>query len=441
MPDTAPVASPETTTTTTATPAAAPPAPAKNKGGRPSNASKAAAAAAATTAPAAKPDAPAAAPAAASTDTKADDIAAGIANRKVLEGLPEKRAADVPKAKTLEEVRAARRAKTEGTTTDAPAEGATTATGKPKEGEAAASEDVAAKAAEAAKAEEAAAAEAAKIAAEKAKAEPVATDVSEAPLAQFTKINRELREARAKVKELETKAPVADKLAAAQKLAAEGKHYEAIKALGLDFDAAAKQVIGLEEEAAKVDPKLREFQDKVDPEIKALREKLAALEEGQIKAKAQMDAEAKAKEAEQRESGIARVVAEVTASAEAFPFLSTSKDFVVEALKGADEAYPLLKEKLGRDLTPTEKNNLLKASLEEAEEQHAQRAKLYAKATKKKDPPAAAAATATDDEDAPAATPRTIDASVRSNVTSLRPRGKKTLEEIKQERRKASARA
>lgn len=432
MPDLAPAASPETTTTTATSATPPPAAPAKNKGGRPSNASKAAAAAA--TAPAAKTDA-VATPAA--TDTKPDDAAIAAAHKKVPEGLPAKRAAETPKAKTLEEVRAARRAASEGTATPAPAEGATTATDKPKDGEAAASEDVAAKAAEAKKAEEAAAAEAAKIAAEKAKTEPVATDVSEAQLAQFTKLNRDLRNARTEIAELKTKAPIADKFSAAQKLAAEGKHYEAIKALGLDFDAAAKQVIGLEEEAAKVDPKLREFQDKVDPEIKELREKLAALEDGQTKTKAQIDADAKAKDAELKEAGTARIVAEVSASAEAFPFLSTSKDFVVEALKGADEAYPLLVEKLGRPLTDAEKNNLIKASLEEAEEQHSQRHKLYQKATKKKDPPAAAAATETEDE--PAAAPRTIDSGMRGNVTALRPKEKKTLDQIKAERRRARA--
>lgn len=440
MPDTAPAASPETTTTTTATPSATPPpaAPAKNKGGRPSNASKAAAAAAASApapTPAAKTE-PAAPPAAATTDTKADDIAAGIANRKVPEGLPGKRAADVPKAKTLEEVRAARRAASEGTATNAPAPGATTETDKPKDGEAAASEDVAAKAAEAKKAEEEAATEAAKLAAEKAKTEPVATDVSEAQLAQFTKLNRDLRDARTKVKDLEAKAPMADKLTAALKLASEGKHYEAFKAAGLDFDAAAKQVLEIEEEASKVDPKLRELQEKIDPEIKALREKLAALEEGQTKTNAQRDAEAKAKEAELKEAGTARIVAEVTASADAFPFLSTSKDFVIEALKGADEAYPLLVEKLGRPLTDTEKNNLLKASLEEAEEQHAARHVLYQKASKKKDPPTD---TKKDDEPAAAAAPRTIDSSVRGNITTLRPKEKKTLEQIKAERHRAGA--
>lgn len=429
MPDTAPAASPETTTTTATSATPPPAAPAKNKGGRPSNASKAAAAATATPAAAAAAPAPA--------DPKAADVATGVANRKVPEGLPAKRPADAPKAKTLEEVRAARRAASEGTATGTPAPGATTATDKPKDGEAAASEDVAAKAAEAAKAEEDAAAETAKLAA-KAKTEPVATDVSEAQLAQFTKLNRDLRDARTKVNELEAKAPVADKFAAAQKLAAEGKHYEAIKALGLDFDAAAKQVIGLEEEAAKVDPKLRELQEKIDPEIKALREKLAALEEGQTKTNAERDAEAKAKEAELKEAGTARIVAEVTASAETFPFLSTSKEFVVEALKGADEAYPLLVEKLGRPLSDGEKNNLIKASLEEAEEQHAARAKLYQKATKKRDPPAAAA-TETEDEPA-AASPRTIDSSVRGNVTTLRPKEKKTLEQIKAERRRATAR-
>lgn len=430
---------PETTSststeTTTATPVTAPSG--KGKGGGKSAPAPVAAKVASPPAAVTKTETPAADPHNAARQEATDKAAAAAKEADKAAGK------EAPKgAKTLEQVRAERRAKSEGTT-PVTAEGVAKPDAKvTDEAKAKPDEEAAAKT----KADE----ETAKAAAEAEKAK-VPTDITDAQLANFTKLNRDLRTARERVKELEatnaTATGPAAQLAAALKLKAEGKHFEAIRVLGLDFDAAAAEVLRLEEEKSTTDPKLRELQDKIDPEIKALREKLAALEEGQTKTKEQIDTDTKAKQAEAREAGITKIIADVTAAAETFPYLSQSADFVKEALKEADAAYDIIiankreeAEARGKDpkavrLTDEEKNNLLRAALEEGEAQHAARAKLYAKAVKK---PAAVKVAAGKDADEEAdKAPTTIDSSVRGNVTRLQPRTKKTLEEIKQERRR-----
>ena len=412
-----------------------------------------AAAHAATPAPAAKKDAaPASAAAPGATTEKPKDAPAAAARPTPAPKPDDTSLARPPapgKSKSLEAIKAERRARTESqTATAAPAEGtaaaaaaaapaaATTATDSPAPG---ATTAAAAKPADNKKPDAAVATTAAEP--PKPTADVIPTDISDAALAQFTKLNRDLRTATTRIKELETAAgassPLLSKVQTAEKLAKEGKHYDAIKALGIvDFDKAAAEVMGQATAEAELDPKVKEIRDAANAEIQALKDKLAALEEGQTKTKEEREAEKKEADAERKrldarakEEGTTRIVAEVTALADRFPFLSKSPDFVREALNGADEAYPLLVKKLGRDLNDDERNGLLRAALEEAETQHAGRAKLYATATDRYKKP--------EEPPAPAPSP-TVTSDVRGNVVSHKPRVKKTFEQVKAERRKAN---
>lgn len=281
--------------------------------------------------------------------------------------------------RTLEALKAARREKP--TETDKPVAGEATKTDPPKSGKTDKTVDV---------------------------------KIDEASLAKFTKLNRELQEARAKLKELEPKAATAAKVDQAMKLIAAGKSFDGIKDLvGIDaFNQAVKQVIGAEEAV------------KLTPEAAKLQEELEALKKDNASTKEQLAAAA----AVQREVGVTKIIEEVKSIPDQFPFLSRSADWVRDALKGADDAYSVANAKCrednGRDMNDAEKNRLLRAALEVAEEDHAKRAKLYATPEPAK-------------KDAPKKpTPRTVDNTMRPGVTSIKPtRGKATLEQLKAERR------
>lgn len=239
-------------------------------------------------------------------------------------------------------------------------------------------------------------------------------------LSEFKKLNSELMEARKKLAALEPVAAKSANVEKALKMIAEGKQFDGIRELvGIDaFNAAVKQVIGAEAAAPAETPKEKE-----------LREKLEALEKDGATTKEQLATAAAA----QREYGVTKIIEEVKAAAEQFPYLSRSPEWVREALKGADEAYPkaLAKKRedsgdAKADLDDGEKNALIRAALEVAEEDHKGRAKLYAT------PEAAPAPKAKPQ-------PRTVDNSMRAAVTKVAPHKKSmTLEELKKERRARS---
>ena len=113
-----------------------------------------------------------------------------------------------------------------------------------------------------------------------------------------------------------------------------------------------------------------------------------------------------------------------------YPFLSRSPEWTKDAVKQAEGAYEQAKakslEERGRDLNDAEKQELLLAAFEVAEEDRAKQAALYAPRT-----PAPAAAKKP--------TPRTVDNSMRAAVTKVNPSRKgATLEELKRERRTRS---
>ena len=287
-----------------------------------------------------------------------------------------------PKAVTLAELRAARKEAAQPaattTTTTPPANGATTETAPP----ARSAVDVA---------------------------------VDPAQLAMFASLNKELRAARDKIKELSTASEPAQQLAAAKKLAAEGKHYDAIRALGLDFDSAVAEVVGAPGAT------------KPDPELAKLREEIAALKAGVSETQQQQTAAQRAA----REAAVDNIAARVAADGKTYPYLARSKEWVREALTGADEAYAQAVAANGGPLTQEQKDQLIAAALTVAEERRAAESKLYAPAA-----PAPAEAPPRAPEGRPG--PRTITSAVRSAVTAPRAGGPKTLDEIRRERRAAS---
>jgi hypothetical protein len=247
----------------------------------------------------------------------------------------------------------------------------------------------------------------------------VEVKLDEGSLAKFTKLNAELAEARAKIAALEPKAPHADKVEKATKLISEGKAFDAIIDLvGIKaFNAAVAEVTG----ATDKKPPLTEAEQ-------AARDELETLKKDNASNKELLTAAAE----REREAGVTMIISEVQGSEKArFPFLSRSPAWVRDALKGADEAFvtanALCLKDRGRHMNNEERNNLLRVALETAEEEHAERAKLYAPS--EAPPPAAA----------PKPTPRTIDRSMRGSVTKMLPHKKSaTLEELKRERRQRS---
>lgn len=242
-------------------------------------------------------------------------------------------------------------------------------------------------------------------------------DIDDKALSQFVEQSRELRTLRDKQKSLEGKAALADKWDQAQKLISEGKHFDAVSLLGEGvLNRAVEEVTGGSVPTTKTDPALKALQDEID-----------ALKANQNKSKEERDAETSQQAAQEREQGVTKIVAEVTAAKEAFPFLSRSPEWVKHALTGADEAYPQLVKKLGRQLSDTEKNTLIKAALEEGEAMRAKEAALYGAPAPKAAP-----------KPAPK-TPTTFDASMRGSTSPLytRDQSGKTIDDLKAERRKA----
>jgi outer membrane murein-binding lipoprotein Lpp len=286
--------------------------------------------------------------------------------------------------RTLEALKAARRATTE---TEAPKEGETVKTAPPKPGK---------------------------------KTTTVDVDVPAEKLETFKKLNSELMAARKRIAELEPDVADATKVKQARKMIAEGKRFDGIIAMvGIDsFNEAVKEATG----ATLPRPDIVET-----PKEKELREKLEALEKDSASTKEQLTAAA----AMQREAGVSKIIEEVKTLPTQFPYLSRSADWVRDALKSADETYVTANAKCrednGRDMNDGEKNALLRAALEVAEEDHAKRAKLYG-------PPEAPAAPTTKKP-----TPRTVDNTMRAAVTKVTPARKgATLEELKRERRTRS---
>ena len=314
----------------------------------------------------------------------AEEVAAAAAAAKTTPAAPAPPAPvateEKPEPKTIEALKAARRA-APATETEKPKDGETTTTEPPKKGKTDKTVDV---------------------------------KIDEGSLAKFTKLNAELMAARKKIAELEPVAAKGAKIDLAMKMIGDGKSFDGIRELvGIDaFNQAVKQVVGADD-----------GKPPVSDEAKKLQEELEQLKKDNASTKEQLAAAA----ALQREVGVTKIIEEVKTLPEQFPFLSRSADWVRDALKGADEAYVAANAKCrednGRDMNDAEKNALLRAALEVAEEDHGKRAKLYAAPEPEKSTPKPA-------------TPRTIDRTMRTSVAAVRAtKAKATVEQLKAERR------
>lgn len=253
---------------------------------------------------------------------------------------------------------------------------------------------------------------------------PAEIDMTPEQLAAATASSKAEREARDKIKALE---PLAAKQTQAAALIAEGKHAQAAELLGLDLNAAVAELLGTAPGAGEpVDPKLKELADRVT--------KLTETEAERAKRDA---AELQARTAAARTADVRLIADHVKANAAEYPFLSRDEAWVAEAYDGASDAYPLAKEKLGRELTGEEKTKLIKAALAEKEAEHADKAKKYGAPS-----PVALERPGGAVPHRPSARPTTFDASMRGGTAAAKTTQptKAKFSDVKRARRAAPAR-
>ncbi len=203
---------------------------------------------------------------------------------------------------------------------------------------------------------------------EAAKPTPPTAEIEMTPeqLKAATALSKEARAARQRIKELETKGAEVEPLTKAKQLAAEGKHLEAIRAMGIDLNAAVAEELGTAPPPEEVDPKAAELAKTIE-DLKA----------DSAERKKADEAAKTAAAAAARETDVKAVVEHVKADPGKYQFLSKRVEWVQEAYEGAAQAYPALVEKAGRELNPEEKHRLMVAALEEAEEEHKKTAAIY----------------------------------------------------------------
>jgi hypothetical protein len=255
-------------------------------------------------------------------------------------------------------------------------------------------------------------------------------DMTPEELAAATALSKEAREARTRIKELETKAADAELTTKARALVAEGKHLDAVALLGIDLNAAvAEQLGGAPADGAAVDPKVAELAETV--------KKLEAAATERAKRDA---AELQARTAEARKQDVAAIVEHVKAEAVKYPYLARNPAWVQEAYDTASDLVPKVIEQIkaregaARELTPEEKHRLMEAALLEAEASHAEKAKLYGPSGVALERPGGAA------PPRPGARPSTFDASMRGGTATpvTKPKTKLTFSEVKRARRTAN---
>lgn len=264
------------------------------------------------------------------------------------------------------------------------------------------------------------------------KAAPGATsatiDMDEATLKAATQLSREAREAKARAREFEAKAKEAEPLMAAKALVAHGKHLEAIKALGIDLNAAVAETLAAPGEAAEPTAEAKELA-RLAAETEALKARDAEREKRDKELEAERHAEAK-------RADVKAVGEYVKKEATKYPFLSRNEAWVADAYEGAVEAHATLVKEHKRELTADERHKLVLTALEEAEAQHVANAKLYGAPAPqnptnvKVDPPPSA----------PSARPATFSGDLRGGTVTpvAKQRTRMTFSEAKRARREAS---
>lgn len=180
-------------------------------------------------------------------------------------------------------------------------------------------------------------------------------------LKNFTELNRQLREARTKTKNLEERIAGFGRFEKAQALAKEGKHYDAAREAGIDVDAALAELIGSNGGTAPTATQIdRKLLDRLD-----------ALEAKEL---------ARDKEAEDRKKQAATASVEedrkvtgkyVTDNATKYPYLAKSPRLVGMAFDEYTSAKTKLEAAESRQLTGDENVRLMLAALEASEAESA----------------------------------------------------------------------
>lgn len=254
--------------------------------------------------------------------------------------------------------------------------------------------------------------------------------MDEATLKAATALSREAREAKRAVKDAEAKVAEAAPVLAAKALVAAGKHLEAIKALGIDLNAAVAEELGGAGAPAEQTPEAKELA-RVSAELEAIKTAEAA------RAERDKGADAKAQEVA-KQADVKAVGEYVKKEAAKYPFLARSDAWVAAAYEGAVEANTALVKEHGRELTDGERHNLVLAALEQAESEHVANAKLYGVAPAaslnppnvKADPPPST----------PSVRPTTFSGDLRggTNTPVAKARTRMTFSEAKRARRDAT---
>lgn len=279
---------------------------------------------------------------------------------------------------------------------------------------------------------EVAAAAAAAEAAKKAAGAPVTIDMDEATLKAATALSREARESKARARELEAKATELAPLVAAKALVEQGKHREAIKALGIDLNAAVAAELAGPTEAAE--------STAADKELARQAADLEALKARDAERTKRDEGEAAKQFEAVRQADIKAVGEYVKKEAVTYPNLAKSDKWILAAYEDATKQAPLVAKDMGKtlaDLTPEELQQIVIAALGKGERERAEDAALYAPLAPTKNP---VNVKVDPTPSTPSARPTTFSGDLRGGTASpvTKQRSRMTFSEAKRARREST---
>lgn len=174
----------------------------------------------------------------------------------------------------------------------------------------------------------------------------------------FVKLNTELREKDALIRDLSSKATAFERFQQYEALVKAGKHVEAARFIGFDMDKANMEILG-----ASPEPQ-------VDPRVEALEREIAALKANDQSRQASEISEA-------REAGKQATIEHVKANAAEFPLLAKREKWVDAALSRAQRVHDETVQKEKRTLTMAEKDAIVLKALQDEEAERAEDLKAF----------------------------------------------------------------
>lgn len=184
-------------------------------------------------------------------------------------------------------------------------------------------------------------------------------DMDPKALSEFTQLSKEVREAKAKLKETEAKLVEFGKYQKAEELKKTGKHYDAIREAGFDVDAALAELLQANPGQA------------VSPQLLEMKRELEALKAKDADRDKQTAAEKEAAEKASVESDRKIALRHVTESAKTYPHLAKAPELVDAAFADFTKARAKLHEQNGVPLSGEEQAKLLTDALAVHEEKWA----------------------------------------------------------------------